>query len=71
MKAIFGIGLVLLVLGVLSLVVPIPRSEHDGVNVGGMSLNVTTHHDEKASPIVSGVLILGGIAMLVAGKSRS
>ena len=68
MKAVFGIGLVLLVLGLLSLVVPIPRSDHDGVKLGGVSINVSSHHDEKLSPVVSGVLILAGVGMVVAGR---
>ena len=71
MKALFWIGLVVLILGVVSLVVPIPRNERDGVNVGGVSIGVETRHDEKVSPIVSAVMILGGAGLMIAGKGKS
>ena len=50
MKALFLIGLVVLILGVVSLVVPIPHSEKSGVSVGGVSLGVETRHEEKDTP---------------------
>jgi hypothetical protein len=71
MKALFWIGLVVLVLGIASFVVPIPRSERQGFKAGGMSFGIETRHDEKVSPFVSAVMILGGVGMLVAGKMRS
>jgi hypothetical protein len=36
MKVLFWIGLVVLILGLVSLVVPIPRSEREGFTVGGV-----------------------------------
>ena len=36
MKPLFWIGLVLLILGLGSLIVPIPRHERDGVKIGGV-----------------------------------
>lgn len=59
MKVLFWIGLVLLILRVVSRFVPIPRSDRDGVNVGGVSIGIETRHDEKISPIVSAAMILG------------
>jgi hypothetical protein len=44
MKALFWIGLVLLILGVVSLLVPIPRNQRDGVNVGGVSIGIESRH---------------------------
>jgi hypothetical protein len=70
MKALFGIGLALLVLGVVSLLVPIPRHEREGVSLGGVSIGVETRHKEKASPVVSATLLLGGVGLLVAGKRK-
>jgi len=70
MKPLFWIGLVTLVLGIASLFVPIPRSERDGIKVAGVSIGVETRHDEKVSPIVSAVLILGGAGLMIAGKGR-
>jgi hypothetical protein len=71
MKALMWVGLVLLILGIASLLVPIPRSEHDGVNIAGVSIGVETKHDEKVPTIVSAVMILGGAGLMVAGKGKS
>jgi hypothetical protein len=32
---------------------------------------VETHYDEKVSPIISAVMILGGAGMMIAGKYKS
>ena len=71
MKTLFWIGLVVLILGVVSLVVPIPRHERDGIKVAGVSIGIETRHDEKVSPIVSAVMILGGAGLMIAGKGKS
>jgi hypothetical protein len=68
MKGLFWLGLVLVVLGIASLVVPIPHSEREGVKVGGASIGVETKHQEKVSPIISAVLIAAGAGMMIAGK---
>jgi hypothetical protein len=62
---------VILILGVASLFVPIPRKERSGVQVGGVSVGVETTHKETVSPIVSGVLILAGAAMMIGGKRQN
>ncbi len=71
MKTLFFIGLIVLVLGIVSLAVPIPRSERGGISVGGVSLGVETRHDEKVHPALSAVMILGGLGAMAAGKGRS
>jgi hypothetical protein len=71
MKALFWIGMVVLILGVVSLVVPIPRNEREGFKAGGLSVGVETRHEEKVSPFVSAAMILGGIGTMVAGKMKS
>jgi hypothetical protein len=70
-KVLFWIGMAVLILGIVSLVVPIPRNDREGFKAGGVSFNVETRHEEKVSPFVSAVMILGGVGMLVAGKTRS
>ena len=70
MKALFLIGLVVLVLGFVSLVVPIPRNERESVHAGGISIGIETRHEEKVSPMVSAMMILGGAGMMIAGKVR-
>jgi hypothetical protein len=71
MKILLVAGIILIVLGVASLVVPIPHTQTDGVKIGGASLGVQTTHSERVSPIVSVVLIAGGIALSIGGaRSR-
>jgi hypothetical protein len=70
MKALFWIGMAVLILGIVSLVVPIPRSEREGVKVGGVSVGIETRHEQTVSPFVSAVMILGGVGTMVAGKMR-
>lgn len=69
MRALFYVGLIVLVLGVLSLFVPIPHSEKEGVEAGGISIGITTHRKQTVSPIVSGVMILAGAGLMIAGRS--
>lgn len=70
MRALVWIGLAVLILGVLSLVVPIPHREREGIAVGGLSIGVETRHEDKISPVLSAVMILGGLGSIVAGKGR-
>ncbi len=71
MKILLFAGLLLIVLGVASLVVPIPHTETEGIKVGNTNLGVQTSHSERISPIISVVLIAGGIALSIAGtRSR-
>lgn len=69
MKALFWIGLAVMILGIVSLVVPIPRSEKEGFKAGGLSVGVETHHTENVPPILSGVLILVGAGLMIATKA--
>jgi hypothetical protein len=71
MKALFWIGMAVLVLGFVSLVMPIPRNRREGFMAGGMSVGVETRYAEKVSPIASAVMILGGVSMMVSGKLRN
>ena len=71
MKSLFWFGAVVLILGIVSLIVPIPHTEHEGIKAGGISLGVETRHEEKVSPIISAVLILGGAGMMIAGKTKA
>ena len=60
-------GLLLIVLGIASLVVPIPSSEKQGIKIGDTNIGVQTSHSERVSPIISAVLIAGGIALAIGG----
>jgi hypothetical protein len=67
MRIMLFAGLLLLALGIASLVVPIPHSETQGIKVGDTSIGLQTTHSERVSPIISGVLIAGGVALAIAG----
>ena len=71
MKMMMWAGLVIGILGILSLFVPIPHTDREGVKVGNSSIGITTQTQEKVSPIVSAVLIIGGIGLVIAGKPRN
>ena len=67
MRILLFAGLLLVVLGIASLVVPIPHSETHGIKAGDIDIGVQTSHSERVSPIISVVLIGGGIALSIAG----
>jgi len=71
MKTLFAIGLVVLILGIASLFIPFPHYESHGIKAGDVNIGVQTKHTERISPIISGVLILGGAGMMIAGGRRS
>jgi hypothetical protein len=72
MKMLLFAGVIMIVLGIASLFVPIPKTESQGINAGKMHIGVQTTHKEVVSPAISAVLIVGGIAMAIAGgRSRA
>ncbi|HEY1659837.1 MAG TPA: hypothetical protein VGG14_15905 [Candidatus Sulfotelmatobacter sp.] len=66
MKILLFAGLLVIVLGIASLVVPIPHTETQGIKIGGVGIGVETSHSERLSPIISVVLIAGGVALTIA-----
>jgi hypothetical protein len=70
MRALLVAGLVLLLLGLASLFVPIPRRERHGIDAGGISVGFETTSREKVHPAVSAVLIAGGVALMIGGRRR-
>jgi hypothetical protein len=65
------IGAAVLIMGILSLFVPIPQRERHGITVGDVSLRVVTQSDEKVPAALSAVMILGGLGALALGGRRS
>ena len=70
MKALPLVGVLLLVLGVLSFVVPIPHSENHGVKIGDAKFSVETENSEKLPPAAGIVLLAGGVVALVLGMRK-
>jgi uncharacterized membrane protein len=71
MKNLVFVGILLLVLGLLSFVVPIPHSENHGVKIGDTKIGVQTENSEKLPPAVGIVLLAGGALALVLGLSKT
>lgn len=70
MKALFGVGLILLVIGVASLFIAIPVREKHGIKAGDMSVGIETVERQKVHPGVSAVLIGGGVVLMIAGTRK-
>jgi hypothetical protein len=68
MKALLLVGVLLVVLGILSFFVPVPHSEHHGVNIGDAHVGITTHDEDKVPPAVSIVLVVVGAGLMIAGR---
>jgi hypothetical protein len=68
MKGLLLVGVVVLVLGIMSFVVPFPHSEHHGVSVGDAHVGITTHDDQKVPPAVSVLLVVVGAGLMIAGR---
>ena len=67
MKAVLVVGLIILVLGILSFFVGIPRTETNGIKVGGAAVGVPTRHTDRIPPAGSIALVVGGIVLLAVG----
>ena len=71
MRPLSWIGLVVLILGILSFIVPVPSSKKHELKAGDASVAITTHQSAKLSPVVGGVLCAAGVVLLVAGSRRA
>ena len=71
MKNLAVVGVLLLVLGVLSFVVPIPQRENHGVKIGDTKIGVQTESSEKLPPAVGIILLAGGVLALVVGLRKT
>jgi hypothetical protein len=70
MKSSVLIGVVLLVLGVLAFIVPIPQREDHSVKIGDAKIGVQTQSSQKLPSAVGIVLLSGGVLSLVLGARR-
>ncbi len=71
MKALTLVGVLLLVLGVLSFVVPVPHRENRGVKIGDAKFSVETENSEKLPPAAGIVLLAGGVVALILGLRKT
>lgn len=71
MKALPLVGILLIVLGVLSFIVPLPHHEKHGVSLGDARFSVQTEHSQLLPSAVGVILIGGGVVALVLGLRKS
>ena len=71
MKALFLIGIVIVVLGIVSFFVPVPHSERHGLDAGDIHVGVETHHDQMLPPYVGVGLIVVGAGLMIASRKRA
>jgi hypothetical protein len=64
------VGIVLIVLGIVSLFVGIPTREKHGIEVGGAQVGVETKTTKAVPVAISALLIAGGVVAVVAGSRR-
>jgi hypothetical protein len=70
MKALPLVGVLLVVLGVLSFLVPLPHQEKHGVSLGDAKFSVQTEHSQLLPSAVGVILIGGGVVALVLGLRK-
>jgi uncharacterized membrane protein len=71
MKILASVGILLLVLGLLSFIVPIPHHQNHSVKVGDTQFGVQTESSEKL-PIAVGIVLVGaGVVTLVIGLRKT
>lgn len=71
MKKAAIVGALLLLLGLLSFVMPIPHRENHGIQIGDAKIGVQTESSEKLPPAVGIVLVAGGVLALVVGLRKT
>lgn len=71
MQPLFVIGLVVLVLGILSFVVPVPTTHSRSAKIGDTTIGVTTRSSEKLSPAIGGALCVAGVVLMIAGSRKT
>jgi uncharacterized membrane protein len=71
MKGLSLLGILLLVLGALSFVVPVPHREDHSVKIGDAKIGVQTQNSEKLPPAAGIVLLAGGVVALIMGMRKS
>ena len=70
MKPLMWIGVVMVVVGCFSFFIAFPHTEQHGIRIGETSLGVQTTTSQKLPPLVSGLLVVGGMALMITSARR-
>jgi hypothetical protein len=65
------LGVILLLLGLLAFVVPVPHSENHDIKIGDTNIGVQTRHSKNLPPAVGIVLLAGGVLTLALGVRKT
>ena len=71
MKALPIVGALLLILGVLSFIIPVPSREDHSVKIGDAKIGVSTESSQKLPPAVGIILVAGGVGALLIGMRKT
>lgn len=71
MKPLAIVGLIVLVLGIASLFVGLPRTESHGIKVGDASVGVQTKTNERIPMAASVAMIVAGGVITAMGMKKS
>ena len=71
MKAMPVLGVLLLILGALAFVIPVPQRDDHSVRIGDAKITVQTENREKLPPAVGIILSGGGGLSLVLARRKS
>lgn len=70
MRSLLVIGVVLVIVGLLTFVVPFPHRQDQSVKIGDTKISLQTESEEKMPPAVGVVLVAGGVIALVVGMRK-
>jgi predicted MFS family arabinose efflux permease len=70
MKTKFWVGAVLVVLGLASLFISVPRKEERKISAGDLSIGVQLQRRDRVPPVIGIVLIAVGGALILTGIPR-
>ncbi|MGZ4822094.1 MAG: hypothetical protein ACXVZM_10855 [Terriglobales bacterium] len=71
MRPLLAVGLILIVLGILSLFVGIPHQHSSGIQVGDAKIGVQTQTSDRIPLPASIAIIIGGVVLAAAGGRSS
>jgi hypothetical protein len=71
MKILPLLGVLLLILGALSFVIPVPHRDTHNLSIGDAKFSLQTENREKLPPAVGIILLGGGVLSLVLGLRKN
>jgi len=70
-KALPIFGVLFVILGILTFVVPVPHRERHGVKIGDTKFSIQTESSNRLPPAVGIVLVAGGVVALIVGLRKA